>query len=458
MLKEICMSKDNQKNFDCVAATEHLHEYLDGELKPDWRAAMTQHLANCTDCSATLAQLRQIETAHQQLDARLELPAEEYWQMLPQRVMEKVKASEKRRLLALPKLPRLKSPIKRAEPAPKQDLLYLAPSVQKFLRGPAKYVLPLAAVAAFCFFMIGELREKPAASIISASAPEQPNVDALSAPKESALEKANVPEPATIAEAPMQKPLLGSRTATQRTDEKIVLSRDTLFAGANQVAGTGQALSVVAPVGGELKADKPKPIALSEAQPQAAEADIASPELKQAQSLVATTSKAKDQPAAPLEKEVSYRAETPATLKTETVKIADDQLAQSTESRSKKTSTSGRIGVSAAAMRAVGNLSDDPYSQTLQRAQQATDLKKREKIWRDFLKSNTDSSSQILGTTALARTLAAASDSTTKAEQLENNITFFREHAATLRTQIGRKEYDREFARFQMLLNLRKSR
>ncbi len=452
------MSKDKPQNFDCVAATEHLHEYLDGELKPDWHAAMAQHLANCADCSATLAQLRQIETAHQQLDARLELPAEAYWQALPQRVLEKVKASEKRRLLALPKLPRIKSPIKRAAPASQPDLLYLTPALQKFLRGPVKYILPLAAVAAFCFFMIGELREKPAASIMTASAPESPSIEARSAPEEGALEKANVPKPAPLAEAPMQKPVLGSRTATQRTDEKIVLSRDTLFAGANQAAGAGQALSVVAPVGDERKADEPKPIALSEAQPHAAEADIASPELKPAQSLAATTSKAKDQPAASLEKEVSYRAETPVTLKTEAVKIADDQLAQSTESRSKKTSTPSRMGVSSAAMRAANNLNDDLYSQTLQRAQQATDFKAREKIWRDFLKSNPDSSLWALGTVALARTLAAASDSTTKAEQLEKNIAFFREHASTLRAQIGREEYDRELARLQILLNFRKSR
>lgn len=452
------MSKNSQKNFDCVAATEHLHEYLDGELKPDWRAAMAQHLANCADCSATLAQLRQIETAHQQLDARLELPAEEYWQALPQRVLEKVKASEKRRLLALPKLPRLKSPIKRAEPASQPAPLYLTPAMQKFLRGPAKYILPLAAVAAFCFFMIGELREKPAAAIMTASAPEPPKVEARSAPKENALEKANVPEPATIAEAPMQKPVLGSGTATQRTDEKIVLSRDTLFAGVNQGAGAGQALNVVAPVGDERKVDEPKPISLSEAQPQTAEVDIVSPELKQAQSLAATTSKAKDQPAASLEKEVSYRGETPAPLKTEAVKIADEQLAQSTESRSKKTSTPSRMGVSSAAMRAAGNLRDDPYRQTLQRAQQATDLKTREKIWRDFLKSNPDSSARALGTVALARTLAAASDSTTKAEQLEKTIAFFREHASTLHAQTGREEYDRELARLQMLLNLRKAR
>lgn len=455
MPNEICMSNDKQKNFDCVAATEHLHEYLDDELKPDWRVAMEQHLANCPECSATLAQLRQIETAHQQLDARLELPSEEYWQALPQRVMEKVKASEKRRLLALPKLPRLKAVIKRAEPAPKQDLLFLTPAIQKFLRGPAKYVLPLAAVAAFCVFLFGELREKPAASIMMASAPEQPKIEASSAPEERVLEKTNVTEPAPTAEAPTPKPAATSRTALGRADERIVLSRDTLFASANRVAGAGQASGVAALLGGELKTEASKSVSLSEAQPHAAEADIVSPELKQTQSLAAMDAKAKDQPASPLEKEASYRAETPAALKTEAAKITDDQIAQSVESRAKKASPASRMGVSSTAMRAAGNFNDNPYSQTLQRAQQTSDLKKREKIWRDFLKSNPDSSSQALGITALARTLAAASDSTTKAEQLARNLSFFREHAATLRAQIGTDVFERELTRLQMLLNFR---
>jgi len=445
------MSTEHLKNFDCVAATEHLHEYLDGELKTDLRAAMEQHLASCADCATTLAQLRQIETAHQQLDARLESPSEEYWQTLPQRVLEKVQASEKRRLLALPKMPRLKSSIKRAEPAPKQDLLYLTPAVQKFLRGPAKYILPLAAVAAFCFFMIGELRNKSEAPVMTASAPEQPQAEMQSAPEESMLGKANVAEPKRIAEAPAPKPALDRRAAFQRADEKIVLSRDTLLASANQAAGAG---GVAATAGGERKADEPpKPAALAAAQPEAAELDIVAPELKQAQSFVATVPKAKDQLAAPLEKEVSHRGES---LKTEAAKIADDQLAQSAESRTKKISTAGRMGVSSSAMRSAENINENRYHQTLQRAQQTADLKKREQIWRDFLKSNPDSSSRAMATVDLARTLAAASDSTTNPEQLEKNIAFYREHAATLRAQMGTTEYEREFARLRMLLNFRK--
>jgi len=456
------MSIDKQKNFDCVAATEHLHEYLDGELKPDLRAAMEQHLASCVDCAATLAPLRQIETAHQRLDARLELPAEEYWQALPQRVMEKVKASEKRRLLALPKLPRLKSSAKRApvsEPAPKPDLLYLTPALQKFLRGPAKYVLPLAAVVAFCFFMIGELREKSEAPIMTASVPEQPKAGAQSLLEESVLEKANVPEPATIAEAPAQKNVALPKTVQPRANENV---RDTLLAVADLTEGEGQgaglrlrttsdqALGAVAPGNVQLKDDAPKSFVASGVQPQAAEA--VAPESKPVPPMLVSASRREDKTDTKL-KEADARHQREAELQ-----AVDDQLAKAEESREKKMSTAGRMGVSSAAMRLAENINESRYHQTLQRAQQTADLKKREKIWRDFLKSNPDSSLRAMAAVDLARTLAAASDSTTKPEQLEKNIAFYREHAATLRAQMRTAEYEREFARFQMLLNFRKSK
>jgi len=456
------MSIAKQKNFDCAAATEHLHEYIDSELKPDLRTAMEQHLASCADCAATLAQLRQIETAHQRLDARLESPPDEYWQALPQRVMEKVKASEKRRLLALPKLPRLKSPVKRApvgETAPKQDLLYLTPALQKFLRGPAKYVLPLAAVAAFCFFMIGELREKSPAPIMTASAPEQPRAEAQSAREESVLEKSIVSEPATMAEAPAQKIVSIPKTVQPRANEKI---RDTLLAAVDLTKGEGkgvglrlrttsdQALGAAAPVNVQLKDDAPKSFVASGAQPQATEA--VAPESKPAQPIVVSAARREDKTEAKLE-EADVLLQREAELQ-----AADDQLAKAAEWREKKMSTAGRMGVSSAAMRSAENINESRYHQALQRAQQTADLKKREKIWRDFLKSNPDSSLRAMATVDLARTLAAASDSTTRPDQLEKNLAFFRDNSATLRLQMGAPEFEREFARLQMLLNFRKSK
>jgi hypothetical protein len=84
-------------------------------------------------------------------------------------------------------------------------------------------------------------------------------------------------------------------------------------------------------------------------------------------------------------------------------------------------------------------------------------LKKREKIWRDFLKSDPDSSYRVLAVSHLAQTLAAASDSTTKLDQLEKNLAYFQDHATTLRPLMGAQQFERELARLQMLVNRRKA-
>lgn len=447
------MSIDKQKNFDCVAATEHLHEYLDGELQPDLRAAMDRHVAGCADCTATLAQLRQIEAAHQQLDARLESPAEEYWQMLPQRVMEKVKASEKRRLLTLPKLPRLKSPIKRAEPATSQNLLYLSPALQKFLRGPAKYILPLAAVSAFCFFMIAEWRQQAKAPVMTAAAPQ-------SAPEEGLLEKADDSKTVSIAEAPLQKTATRLQAVPPPASEKI---RDTLLAVTDLRAGAGQgaglSLQLQAPsepaVGAaalpnvQAKDDAPKSLMASGAQPQITKADSVALESKSPPVTVSFARNEQESAAKSEEAEVLRQREAelqaPAVLLSKTA--ASDEK--------KKVSAAGRMGVSSA-MRSAENVDERRYLQTRQQAQQTSDLKKREKLWRDFLKSTPDSLSRVLAIAEIARILTAASDSTTKSTELKKNIAFYREHAVTLRLQIGTAEYERELARFQRLLNFRK--
>jgi anti-sigma factor RsiW len=460
------MSKINAKYFDCAAATEHLHEYLDGELQRDLRTAMERHLASCASCAATLAQLRQIENAHQQLDARLETPSEKYWQALPQRVMEKVKASEKRRLLTLPKLPLLKSSSRTpaAEKSPQHDLLYLSPFARKFLSGPAKYILPLAAVAAFCFFLIRELRERPEPSIMTASSPQQPLAEARSAP-EAVVEKSSTP-PATVS----NKQSTPAATAVQPiAHENLALLPDTTLATIGRAVGAGgqgagliataessrfSRIDVASKTGkteGVISLSAPS-LAL-ESQPRAVDDNarqtaVSVPALP-AQILTESSSQVKDQPAAQLAKEAMLsqdEAESQAT---------DAPLVKSDESHAKKLLAPGRMGVSSSTMRSASNLADTQYAKTLQRAQETSDLKKREKIWRDFLKTNPESSSRAMAIANLARTIAAASDSATKPEQLEKNIAFFRDNAAILHSQIGATEFDRGLARLQALLEAR---
>ncbi|GEM_PF-6815953 len=459
------MSITNQKNFGCVAAAEHLHEYLDGELKSEPRVAMEQHLASCADCAATLAQLRQIETAHRRLDEQIQPPPEAYWQTLAPRVMERVKLSEKRRLLALPKLPRLKSPIKRTslgESTPTRDLLYLPPAMQKFLRGSGKYVLPLAAVAAFCFFMIRELWEKPETSITTVATSEQP---AARLEPEATFEKSLSATPQSAQESLTENPVAAAKKPLPAQRETGSVQDSFLVAAAVQGAEgkQGAGLSLYA------KADSP--ITFSErnlaarAPSQAGEIDkkteapLSLPEEKISQPVAQSFVKAKDQPAAPAE-EAALQQEVKilsAADRENEAQNRDDQ-ARLSRSRAAVSSAEGRGGVSAFGKRAAMTQKSSEYDEAQQRAQQTSDLKKREKIWRDFLKSDPDSSYRVLAVSHLAQTLAAASDSTTRVEQLEKNLAFFRENAVMLRTEMGGEAYDRTLARLQSLLNFRKSK
>ncbi len=467
------MSVSHQKNVDCVAAAERMHEFLDGELEFDLRLAMERHLAGCADCAKTFAQLRQIENAHRQLDAQLEPPAEDYWQALPQRVMERVKASERRRLLALPKLPRFKSAAHRApaaEKPPTSDLLHLPPAVQKFLRGPAKYVLPLAAMATFCFFMIRELREKPAASVMTESAP----MTTAQAERDEALQQ---PAPTTTAEAPAEKSATVPNELATAPQTPISLQNAPLTATGQAGAGggrsaeilTGKSSGAVAPPVVSTKAGESLLGLASTAPPAEVKIErdslpaLTFREAKPAPQLVVSSEKAKDQPAVAVEQadlsvdklEAEKRAE--AVSAEESRARDDDARTRSLQRYSRQPSTSGRAGVSTLQKSAASDPGGSGFAETLQRAQQTTDLKKREKIWRDFLKSDPDSSYRALAVSHLAQTLAAASDSTTKLDQLEKNLAYFQEQTATLRPLMGAQQFERELARLQMLVNRRKA-
>jgi hypothetical protein len=226
-------------NLDCTAAVQRMHEFLDGELDSDLHAAMERHIAGCADCSATLAQLRRLENAHHQLDAQLLMPPEHYWPALTPKVMERVKASERRRLLALPKLPRLKTSSKLAanvETPPTRDLLYLPPTVRAFLNNPAKYILPLAAAATFCFFMIRELREKPATSVMMESAP----MAKAQAERDEAKEEPAVIAPTPLAETPEKKFATAPSEPASAPQTPISLQNSPLATGERPGAGGGQ--------------------------------------------------------------------------------------------------------------------------------------------------------------------------------------------------------------------------
>jgi hypothetical protein len=430
---------------------------------------MERHLASCADCAKTFAQLRQIENAHRQLDAQLELPAEDYWQVLPQRVMERVKASERRRLLALPKLPRFKSAAHRApavEKPPTSDLLHLSPAVQKFLRGPARYVLPLAAVATFCFFMIRELREKPAATVMM----ESPT---MTAEREAAPEPA---APTATAEAPAKKSGAAPSELATAPQTPISLQNAPLAKAGKAGAGGGRRDQILIGQSSgatvhsvvDIKAGESLSGLASTGPPAATKMErdslpaLTFREVEPSRQLVVSSEKAKDQPAVAMEQadlpvdklEAEKRAEA---VSAEESLTRDDARARSAQRYSRQPSSAGRVGISTLQKSAAYAPSGAGFAETLQRAQQTTDLKKREKIWRDFLKSDPDSSYRALAISHLAQTLAASSDSTTKLDQLEKNLAYFQDHAATLRPLMGAQQFERALARLQMLVTWHKS-
>jgi anti-sigma factor RsiW len=57
--------------------TDRLSEYLDGELTAAERAALESHLASCRECTATLAELREVVASAAALTPRP--PAEDLW-------------------------------------------------------------------------------------------------------------------------------------------------------------------------------------------------------------------------------------------------------------------------------------------------------------------------------------------------------------------------------------------
>jgi hypothetical protein len=54
------LSSAGNSSIDCATARQHLSAYHDGELSPDLRAAMAQHLESCRECTRTLAEFREL--------------------------------------------------------------------------------------------------------------------------------------------------------------------------------------------------------------------------------------------------------------------------------------------------------------------------------------------------------------------------------------------------------------
>ena len=66
---------------------ERLSAYLDGELAPEERAAVAEHVAACTECAARLAEFAAVDEATAALAAA---PPSGYFEALPARLRSSV--------------------------------------------------------------------------------------------------------------------------------------------------------------------------------------------------------------------------------------------------------------------------------------------------------------------------------------------------------------------------------
>jgi hypothetical protein len=285
------------------------------------------------------------------------------------------------------------------------------------------------------------------------------------------------PAPTTTAETPAKKSATVPNEMLATAHETKISRQDTPLSVAGKAGaggGQGAGVAVMPSLGAKAtpvintKAGESLVGIASTAPPATAKMEqdsltaLTMPELKSLPQLTAASEKAKDEPAvaegqaAPSadKLEVEKRAEA---VNAEESRVFDDARTRSTQRFSRQPAASGRVGISTLQKSAMSSSAGTGFAETLQRAQQTTDLKKREKIWRDFLKSDPDSSYRALAISHLAQTLAAASDSTTKLEQLEKNLTYFQDHAATLRPLMGAPQFERELGRLQMLVNRRKA-
>jgi hypothetical protein len=477
------MAKYKNQKFDCAFAAEHIHEFLDGELQADLTAAMESHLNECADCAKVFQQLRQIEQAHQQLDAKLAPPPEDYWQTLPQRVIERVEMAERRqlhlkRIFTLPRRSHSPSTVGDALPdkIDQTGMLYLPPRVRALINGPGKYALALAAVVTFCFFMIRELREKPAAWIAPKQVieretpPTKPQHDIatedfrpLAAPQ---VAKAPVEQQSTPAKEEQPSSEIVSRNRllanVEGKPEIAVAQQETVNQGASRI-------TIIESKKSKLFAESPAPGVAH-----ATDVNLGQPpsptELQQTKTLSEAAVTAESQPS---DKNVTPSAGL----------LQQGQITESAKEATALSSSSSGKGVAATtestrqSVLRVSALPDDKkrrlatmamqkagasseatrFSEILVKAQQTASLSEREKVWRDFLATEPDSAYRALAISHLAQTLAAATDSSSTRAELEQNFAFFRENSATLRSLMGAHEYERELTRLLSLLKWRQS-
>jgi hypothetical protein len=82
------LTSDGKSSFDCAVARQHLSAFHDGELAPNLRTAVGEHIEGCSECAARLAEIRELS----RMAAEMPTPAVpvEIWPQLEKKLATEV--------------------------------------------------------------------------------------------------------------------------------------------------------------------------------------------------------------------------------------------------------------------------------------------------------------------------------------------------------------------------------
>ncbi|NUO78967.1 zf-HC2 domain-containing protein [candidate division KSB1 bacterium] len=396
------MSKTPTLSLTCSRAKEQLHLLLDNELPAADHERLLGHLQTCEQCSAAYRELRAIEAAHAELDARATEVPETYFDSLPQKVLARIAQAE-----AAQEKPRLLTWRPRSF------------NLREYIWGRGKYALAFAAMLTLIFLVTRDLREQKQPEtvlreVMDADLPERvPPTEARAARED--LQTSEAAQSATGGEQPAPH-----ENFTTKFDAKDLRDEPPLAAAPPAEKSEIRQHP-------ESRADSERMLL-----------QAAAPRVE----AMADTIAAAESSIAGAQQFVNNPPTGRARLYPESKAEALYEEAETPQAFSK-------------AARITAN--DTRLAHALSASVQAQSQTERLKIWQDyFVSSQRDSATYHSAVENLARRLAAQSDSSSAVTQMQEALTFYQTMEAILAARWGRAAYEHERARLEGLLNWKK--
>ncbi len=419
------------KKLDCDKTQEALAAYLDGDNAALQSAELQAHLATCEDCQAVYAEVQHALTAGNTDEPSLAFPQNgaarpapdaQYWNELPDRVMARIEGHDLKANVPLPVAP----------PKRFRDSWF----VKTFAASKTRSVLTLAAVVFLVVVVTREMKD---------FLPEQERLQALQDTQITAAESGPVStEEERDAEpsAPVDEPSRAKKISAAASKPRVAESKPAPQLAEAPVTTTEQAASQeeqITPPPQTVLFDEKSSQLDDKPKKSEDEVSLAQDDAESRQARLANEAPASADPVSPMLAKEAFE---------------DRQIS--------KTDAASGVGMRAASqpakMRAmkissqpVPSASENSYSQTLWRAQQAAMPKAQQIIWQEFLSAASDSTYIKLAIAQLAQSMLAQVDSNSSAEQVKSTLRFLEQHETVLRLQLGAEKWGSEMRRVKLL-------